>query len=372
MATDGWRSGRSLNQQIRDNSGSFDFYQLVNLLDLETRENVLEAEVMIASADNQRSTPTRYRFKADLSSSFPASDIRSVSVKRTPDMLVASTTNYCVSGYSGPLPEGFSDWIYQQQRSGQRATADFLDIFNHRANLLRFQTRSSSIQALDRRHPDSNLLADGIAATMGALDKLLSNRVPLSRRNLMSLAGLLANHRINAKLIQRVMSVCFGVPLSLSDLVGAWRDIAKDQICQLGVQSSNLGEICLLGKQTWDMKSRLRATVGPIPFSQLLTLLPDFDYRHQRQVSPKYHAFLAMWRYLTNGQVDIEVDLQVQPETVPKPYLRYPESADAAHFRLGQTSWLGCPKGDQAISAYLVTGLDADTGIHNLSEGSER
>ncbi len=364
MATDGWRSRRSLSRQIRDNSGSFDFFQLVQLLKLELEQSATSARRGLEPGSDRG-----FRFTADLGADFPASDIRYVGIParrrgigRSDTRLLAGTSNYCIAGYSGPLPEGFTDWIKQQQRDGNHATVDFLDIFNHRINLLRYEARAASEQALDRRHPTENLLADGISAVMGMATEGLYEQVNLSRRSLMSLAGMLANHRVGAHLIQRVLQKCFSVPIRVRDLVGAWKDIAVDQLCHLGRSASTLGELCILGRQTWDMRARMRASVGPLPFHELLTYLPDFTFRGEVQSSRTHGAFVALLRFLTNRSVDVDVRLEVDPETVPPGILECPQTVDQATMRLGQSAWLGKPQRDDRFTGFLVTGLGYNAG----------
>ena len=429
MATDGWRSSRTLKQQLRDSSGTFDYFQWVQLLDRESGQS-----------DTPESTDD-YRFSADLDCAFPASEIRSLKPAqrragglRKRKESIAKTSNYCVAGYSGPLPEPYTDWIREQQRYDNHATADFLDIFNHRINRLRYEAKTAVNPALDQQGPCANLLANGMSAAMGMLGDDLYQQVPLSRRSLMALAGLLSNHRTSAHLIERVLRACFKLPIEIRDLVGAWQDIADDQLCRLGRRASHLGELSILGQQIWDMRARVRANIGEIPFVTLLELLADADfvyperrrqdsessdideepedawpralripervdpddpnirYEHELQDlrsnallsmdkllesgfcgplpvrhierwvrnlrSRLYGPFVALVRFLTNRGVDVEVKLEVIPETVPALVLARPGQPEDARFRLGQTTWLGQPTGDDCFTSYLIAGLE--------------
>lgn len=369
MATDGWRSGRPLNHQVRESSGSFDFFQLIQLLQLE----IEETESLTRKKDASREA-TEFRFSADLGAGFPASDIRSVQPlskrlgqQRNPNRLLAKTSNYCVASYSGPLPEAFSSWIISQKQLGNYAAADFLDIFNHRINLLRYEVGAASKNSLDRRHPTENLLAPAIASVMGMASSGLFEQLPLNKRSLLALAGLMANHRLGAHIVQRVLTALFRVPLQVRDLVGAWKDIASDQLCRLGTQASHLGELCILGSQTWDMHARIRTRVGPLPFSQLLDYLPAFEFKGELQASATFTAFEAMHRFLTNRAVDIEVSLEVDPASVPPPVLNSPVSLDQTWMRLGQSSWLGTPNGNDRYTCYLIYGIDTANEVEQIA-----
>lgn len=363
MATDGWRSSRSLERQIRDNCGSFDFFQLTRLL-----ERLVEQSS--AEIGKREHGPSEFQFAADLGADFPVSDIRAVrrparrfgTAIQPRDRLLAMTSNYCIAGYCGPLPEAFANWVLEQQRQGNYAAADFLDIFNHRINKLRYEAGKANKIGIENCHPSENLLADGISSVMGMGSDDLYQQLPLNRRSLMALAGLVANHRVGAHLIQRVLSACFSVKVAVRDMVGAWRDIAQDQWNYLNTSTSRLGELCILGTKTWDMRARIRTRVGPLSHERLMKFLPSFEFRREAQVSKTFTAFVAMQKFLTNRSVDIEVQLEVKPGSVKPLELRYPEAADKAWFRLGQSTWLGTPTGLDRYTSYSI--YSANSGLN--------
>ncbi len=359
MATDGWRTSRSLTQQIEENCGNFNYFQLIHLLDLQAEK-----------------TGTKYRFSSDLSEAFPASEItyikRGSGVGRDgkrSDSLTAKTSNYCIAGYSGPLPEAFSGWIVDLQKSGNSSAVDFLDLFNNRINLLRYEAKSSSRQALDSNPPESNLLSNAISAVMGLYSNGLYRSMKLSKRSLMALAGLVANHRVGCHSIERILRACFNIPLVVRDLVGGWNTIAEDNLCKLGVTANRLGELCLLGTQVWDMRKRIRASIGPLHFDQFIKYLPAFEFSHSDIQEPEpgstfyiakhAAAFRDISRFLTNRSADVLVTLEVESESVTDyPFLRYPSSPDSAFFRLGQTTWLGKPTIKDCRVSYLISDFD--------------
>lgn len=452
MATHGWRTGRTLEEQLLDEGSAFNYFQLLRLLDMANEDNQspigldkkTQPGVQDQSSEKEQVSGLPWRIQADLDAAFPATEIRGIELQKIKNNLdveknsvIAKTSNYCIAGHMGPLPENYTDWIREQQRYGPSAMADFFDMFNHRINLLRYQVKKDSCLPLDNQPPEKGLLAPGISAAMGMLGKELFEQLPLSKRSIMSMSGLLAGRRISGRVIQRVIAKCFGIKTRVTDVVGAWRDTASDQIWKLGQTGvSNLGELCVLGQKNMDMQGRIRLEVGPLDIKKYLALLPDFefstrqievsirndddlllkDYRgknlkykyenpdailttlpneqvsksayqvdnillkyekdREREtiMSPAYvepvtvsktsqspqplqllrstkfsgylhRPFAALLKYLTNARADIEVVLEVDPDTLKNSYptLITPEQPQDAFLRLGQSFWLGKP-----------------------------
>lgn len=278
MATHGWRTGRTIEDQLLDEGSGFNFFQLFRLLDMD------------AMSSGKEGLGQGWKISADLDAAFPATEIRDVSISNTSGAdktRVAKTSNYCIAGYSGPLPENFTDWMREQQRYGLHGMTDFLDIFNHRINLLRYEAKKQSHTALDTGPPVKGLIAPGLSAAMGMHDSMLSDQLPLSRRSILSLASLLSNKRVSAVSIQKVLSKCFGFKTRVTDLIGAWKNIASDQICRLGEPSvSSLGELSILGQKNMDMQARVRVEIGPVELNTYLALLPDFEFSGKNLILP--------------------------------------------------------------------------------------
>lgn len=371
MAAHGWSSGRPLNFQIRESSGNFDFYQFVRLLEMESKR-----------------TGAEYRFKSDLNQAFPTFEIKSLRREAPntahtdgPDRFVAETSNYCIAGYSGPLPESYQNWVREKNDRGEMVIADFLNIFNDRINYLRFDARSSSIQALDNSDPASNILSRDIAGVMGmvsgglferlteyvqpadtdfsAANARMQRQARQAKRSLMALAGLISSRRIGAHIIGRILRTCFRVPVKVRDLVGGWKNLASDQVCNLGVKASRLGELCLLGTSAWDMNRSIRVSIGPLPFTAFVGFLPAIEFRRKTLVSRTYALFREFSRFITNRSVDVEVELLVEQETIEPVRIFTPDRQAETVFRLGLSTWLGRPT-QTGVCRYRIGAFGGD------------
>lgn len=351
MAAHGWRSGRPLSQQVRREFAGFNFFQLVRLL-LRERDKEFAPGSRIDDV---------VRFRADLSSAFPGHEVTRLIDRGKRSPVTVTTPNYVVAGYLGPLPEPFSDWLQNRARDGDRVMADFLDLFNHRFNALRYQIKTHRQLGLDSRAPEETLHAGYLAALMGMAAPGLAEQLPLPRRAWLGIAGLLANCRNSAPVVTAVLSAYLGAKAGMRQLCGAWRDIEKPDQTRLGVSSSRLGRESVLGARVWDEHARVEVTVGPIDYSRFCMLLPG----------ERAHAgFVALLRFLLDRRFDCQVRFLVKEATLPAPTLtaRPDQGAQPGRpgywgLRLGFSAWLAgraTPEawGGTRDAAYLVRAFE--------------
>ncbi|MBI3897240.1 MAG: type VI secretion system baseplate subunit TssG [Gammaproteobacteria bacterium] len=312
MAAISGRSDRPLSAQLRSDYARFDFFQLVRLLQ---RERI--------AADPAVALERCVRFRSELSLVFPANEVtalRSTTDTETP--ATVTTPNYGVAGYLGPLPEALTEWMLERRAAGDAAVADFLDLFNHRVNVLRYHSKERVHPALSNRPPEQTALADRLAAVMGFLAPGLAAQLPLPRRSLLGVAGLLANRRKSAAALKQVLAHFLDCAIELTQYSGAWQTIPEDNRLHLGRRNSRLARDAVVGQRAWDQAARIDVRIGPLPYERFLELLP----------SGALHASLvSLLRFLTDRQVDCRVLLQVDAATLPPPTL--------LGVRLTQTAW---------------------------------
>ena len=127
MAAEGGRDSASLKELLLERTGRFEFLQAVRLfqkiwsdrapvgLDSDPREEVL-------------------RFRSDVSSVFPATDVREAVPPdgELPGRLTVSFLGVATPGTYGALPRRYAEELRYQARNKNPAPLDFFDIFNHR------------------------------------------------------------------------------------------------------------------------------------------------------------------------------------------------------------------------------------------------
>lgn len=334
--------------------GRFNVYQLVRLLRWRGKGHAGENPGVPAPVADV------IRFRADLSAAFPGREISKLAPrkrKKQPAMgspaqaadtqgeiIEISTPNYCVASALGPLPAPFTEWIRDQERAGEKVSAEFLNLFNHRLNTLRHQLKAAQDMAVNSLPPDQAPQAAYLGAIAGIALPQMQAQLPIPRRAWLALAGLLANCRKSAATVQQILRLFLGVPVTITSLVGAWRDIEPGDRQLLGVANQRLGQQSLLGHRVWDQQARLRVAVAPLSHRDFLTLLPgqgnpapgaamDAAWR------PDAASLAGLIRLLLDRRCDCELELAVQADTIPPTPLS--QSPTGSGPRLSYTAWLG-------------------------------
>ncbi len=351
---------------MRTDYGRFNVFQLVRLLRWKPR---------VANAHGKRPPlavwrmDDRVRFRGDLSAAFPGREVTGLVWREPADRGVAghaarqhdlparidlATPNYCVAGELGPLPEPYTEWVRDQQRGGSPAFAAFLDLFNHRMNVLRHNLKGRQEIAVNHLYPSETRYAQYLGALMGVGLPELAQQLPLPQRAWLGLAGLMANCRRTGSTVEHVLSLYLGVPVRLTQMVGAWRKLEDGDRQLLGRRGNRLGQTSLLGSKVWDQQARVRLTIDPLPYARVAELLPgasiapthrvgehptpDAEAR-QRGQGAGHAAFAALVAFLLDRRFDAEVVLQVADDAVP-PRPIVSGGGPGAGLRLSHTAWL--------------------------------
>lgn len=320
-----------------------------------------------AALDHAPAIDEVLRFRADLEAGFPmrnVSDIRLGAPGAGGSVAQITTPDFCVGSVLGPLPQAYLEWLRDQVREGHCATQDFLDLFNHRMNVLRYRVRAELDLALNNQLPERTLLAQWLASLMGLGQPHAASQVPLRMRQWLGMGEWLANIRRSAVGVERVLATCLGSPVRLTPFTPLWRALGSSNEHRLGQR--RLGESAYLGQRYWDVRAAVTLDIGPLPYASLLALLPPLQgtgatapdapedsalsarqlmqrwiAEPDRPRTMNHHAMSALVRLLTDRRHDAWIHLLVHAREVPPSHLHGP-GADAAApgMRLGQTAWL--------------------------------
>ncbi|KKB61301.1 hypothetical protein WM40_24010 [Robbsia andropogonis] len=316
--------------------------------------------LMVRDTDKRLPIGRRLRFHADLSAAFPAREFASVKLLPygTDDDFVAdtpeqrfeiSTANFCVASVTGPLPEPFTEWARELSALRATAMADFFDIFNQRANVLRYQLKQELTPSLDDQPPAQTEMAQRLAALVGLGDVKLANQVPLPKRAWLGIAGLLANQRKQASTLEHVLGIALGASARLTENVGAWHELDGRDRCALGRRNHSLGQTCVVGRRVWDQQARVRLEIGVLDYKTMCQLLPPARGIRAAAMpqdsigtpQPGYAMLRGLVKLLVNCLADVEIVLHVADSSVPPTPLPQPAHyTDSGAMRLGQSAWL--------------------------------
>jgi type VI secretion system protein ImpH len=233
-----------------------------------------------------------------------------------------------LAGANGPLPMAFTELVLERRAQRDTATADLLDVFNHRFLSFLYRSRKKHAPGLNWRSPH----ASAIAASLDALSNLGLRdgvRGPRDARMWLRHAGLLsAAPRSMAGLIA-LLSDRLGLEVRGAQFVGGWREVDSADSLRLGRAGSGaarLTGLAVLGRRTWDQSSGICLEFPNLTKARFEALLPGGDD----------HA-LAAW--LIRAYLQQDFDVQFVLHLAAQPVACATGGAHAS--RLGWTTWLG-------------------------------
>jgi type VI secretion system protein ImpH len=207
---------------------------------------------------------------------------------------------------------------------------DYFDIFNHRFISLLYRAWEGHHFAVaferDRRDP----LTRCSLGLLGLGDETLRDRLALPDDDLASYVGLLGPQTRSAVALETMVADYFGVPVEITQFVGAAFPLTAGPLCRLGDRGDNarLGCASVLGGEVWDVQHRARITLGPLDRARYEEFLPG-GVAHAR--------LRDLVRFFAGGLVDFELHLVMERAEVPPCLL----NGNARGPRLAWTSWLG-------------------------------
>lgn len=354
--------------------GNYDFLQLVRVL-LRPRE-VGQAPL----------TPDQaLRFRADLGGGFPGRNASALQLLGqgatthapllTPtdqallptqhDLVQITTPDFCVGSALGPLPDPFLEWVRELDQAGKPAMREFLDLFNHRFNVLRYEARAVFEPGLNNLAPEHTVTAQWLGALMGIGCEAAASQLPLRPRNWLGIGELLANSRRSPAALVQVLTAHLDCPVALTPLVPAWRPLGIANQHALGQR--RLGQDSRLGRRVWDVQAAVKLTLGPLPYAAMVDLLPSSepsltasataslsarDLQRQWRASQTsteltspndtngYATLVALVRLMLDRRHDAEIEILVPERSIPPSHLRTQPAQGQVGMRLGQTAWL--------------------------------
>jgi type VI secretion system protein ImpH len=329
----------------------FDFLQLVRTLLRPGR-----------AGEPPRNPDAVLRFRADLGEAFPGRNTSAVELDPRDGRVHVTTPDYCVGSVLGPLPDAFLEWMRELERASQPGMREFLDVFNHRLNVLRYHARAEWEPGLNNEAPERSLRGRWIAALMGVGNDHVAGQIPLRERHWLALGALLADNRRSLASAVRIVAAFLNCPVRMVPLVPAWRPLGAAGQHRLGER--RLGEDTVLNTNWWDAAAGVRLDIGPLPYAAMLHLLPpaegdaapqaaarELQRRHRAlqaqmmrgevlQAAAGHEQLAALVRLVLDRRQDAQVRIRVPAAQVPKSELRARPAEGSAGLRLGQTAWL--------------------------------
>lgn len=317
MADDGGRQSPSLKRLLFDGASRFSFLQAVRLLERIRHDSTPPGEGV-----NPRHELVFFRHSGRLD--FPDRDIDGiVETDGEPPRMTVNILG--LTGSEGPLPHHVTELVHNRTLSGDHASRDFLDIFNHRLISLLYRARKKYRPALDPRGPERGRVATVLYALMGLGMRDLQQRLGIPDRTLLPYAGFLADPHRSTIGLERILEDCFGVPAKVVPFDGRWHDVDDDDQTRIGVSGRNqlLGRGAMLGRRVWDQTASFEIRLGPVAADRFHSFLPAGD---------AFQPLVALVRYYVGEELGFTFRLIAAKKDIP--------SLREGGSYLGWTSWL--------------------------------
>ena len=310
----------SLGERLRQAPQSFELLQALLVLEQER-----PSSTSLACGNDPRHEVVRLR--GPLTPVFAPSQISRISYTEEeggPPQLVLHTPVFGLGGPDGPLPYAYQEWLQQRARDKDEATAEFLDLFQHRLLSLLYRVQRKHRLALPFCEPAQS----PVYRQLLALNGLTPAREQAQSRAVVARTALFANRRRSLAGLHNLISQRFGLNTRIEGFQGAWRTIpgASQSVLGRGPSPPKLGRGALIGRHVWDQHAGIRITLGPLDSDQVRGFLPE---------GADHRALGQLVAFYLDAQLACSLRLLLK-ETAPLQLQRQPDSA----VRLGWGSWL--------------------------------
>ena len=328
MAADDRSTGCPVIDRIMARPQGFNLFQMISLLERAAPDSVAVGH---SHGSHEREA---VRLRALVSLAFEPSDVHSVSgPAETGEPFTLTTPALSLAGAGAPLPLVFAELLLERKARRDHATADFLDIFNHRFLTFLYRSRRKHHVALNARAPARSALASTLDAA-SALGLRAGVRAPDGSALWLRHAGLFGGAPRSMSGLLALLRDRMGVEVQGLQLEGGWRALEPEACSRLTAHGhgagTRLGRGAVVGTRVWDQGAGVRLKFLGLDTARLTRLLPGGDD----------HA-LMQWlvRRFVPQDLDVKVDLCLAPSEAPVSLL-----AASNPMRLGWTSWLAGPR----------------------------
>jgi type VI secretion system protein ImpH len=316
----------------------------------------------------------RVRFRVPPSLAFPPSDLCDLAPAREGPWQAELTVAFLgLIGPSGVLPRHYTTLVYERVRRGDRALADFFDLFHQRLltlfaaagekyrferTYLRAERAAADCRAqgpqvwrsfLCEQRPKADLFSQILLDLAGMGPPLLRlkesvrsapvRRTEVADEILRFFAGGLAQRHRNAAMLAQMIAALLGVDVQIVPLVGQWLALPQEYQTCLGTVAGGsgggpsaalprLGQSTVVGSRIRELEGRFRIRLGPLKLTTFLRLLP---------VGDRFRWLAHLVRLYVGPALDFEIQPVLEGSEVPWCQLG---ASGAAAPRLGWNTWI--------------------------------
>ncbi len=306
------RQAASLTEDLLKAGSAYSYFQAVRLL-----------KRLIGPG-----TDKDIRTRPELSFSFPASDISGITCTKDKNNTRYSITATFLGlyGVSSPLPNFFTEDLFQERSEDRSTCRDFLDIFNQRIYDILFSCWKKYQLFFHVAEDRNRKYVEKLFCLLGLGEVELQKELD-SPEELIRFIGILTQWPRSALGLRTILREAVNTkrldiePCCLRKVL-----IPEDQQCCLGRACSSLGMDALIGSEVPDRQGKFRVRVGPLSADEFMEFIPSG--RHYRQVARLTRFFLTV-------PLEYELKVFLRAEDVQATVL-----GGRTWSRLGSDTWL--------------------------------
>lgn len=254
--------------------------------------------------------------------------------------------NFGLLGPNGALPLHYTEHAYDRiQHWNDPTFSEFLDIFHHRAYLLFYRAWAESQPHIAYHRSEKNPFAQRLNSLLGHGVKNSWGREVLPANFRAGLAGHFSRRTKTQEGFSSVLSACTGQAVQVHPFQPQWLKLDR------GVNAGALGQGAMLGSRVWCAQSKIKASIGPMPYANYQNLLPQCIGR--AQLIQATHAYLGL-------EFDCEFELQIKPDGIPQAQLN-------GSVQLGRNAWAGSMLREKRTSTPAIVRLKCPAVPSNSS-----
>jgi type VI secretion system protein ImpH len=323
---------------IADEPHRWDFYQAMRLIDARHPD-----KPRLGTARRPVDEPVRLGQAPDLS--FAPASIAGLNPADRSGRPRLEVRFFGLFGPNGPLPLHMTAYARERKlHKGDETLVRFADVFHHRLLLLFYRAWAQARPTVSLDRPDDDRFAAYVGSLIGVGGAEWRARGAAPDHARLAFAGVLSRQVRNADGLALLLSDYLGKQARVEQFVGRWMPLPEAERTRIGRRgvsrrrsTSQLGATAVLGRKVFDRQHHFRIHIGPLDLPAFEALLPVGS------ALPALQALVKLYAGLEYGwDLRLELDRPQVPACQPGRY-----------GRLGWTTWLGAPRGQQTPALTL-------------------
>jgi len=244
-------------QDLLKNPSDFDFTAAVNLLHGWLKKQNLPTSWL------------NLKYSAYLSLAFPNADIKAIESNNDQEFKVFGNF-LAIYGSTSPLPNYYTEALFDDVHEDNSAARDFLDLFQHRLYEIYYEFYLS-YQLHDESEKSRQYLQKIYAlAGIGAIG--IHSKIPQHQQ--LRYANILSRKHRTYQGLSTLLTDFIGAPVAIEPFVLLQRPIPVEQYVSLGQLNSVLGETMHIGQSYESARNNLQLCLTQLKLETFKRLLP--------------------------------------------------------------------------------------------------